>query len=340
MGAMLFCNIGWMNRYEGLEGRPDKIVGGGQYVTDNETGHEVCNFLKCGDGFVYGHVETIQGKKDRRIQIEALGGAGDFVEGIDVIWTATDPDERGRRIVGWYRHATVFRERQTFAQPPSKQHSRDGIGNYRIRAEAVNARRLDLEDRTLKLGRGPGWMGQTAWWSPSENSPLEVRQFAEQVRQLLSNPLIQEPKRPQQNPMSPNSPSSPVTPYTRYINAYEVEITPRHTNLQKKFEAFVATEGATEIRPNVASVDLRYRDASRGLVFAEVKPCEPSDARYAIRTAIGQLLDYQQREMEKTSLLIVLEAQPTKLDERLATCNGFGVAYPSAGRFAVSWPSN
>jgi hypothetical protein len=36
MGNMLFCNIGWMNRYEGLAGKPDKIVGGGKWVTENE----------------------------------------------------------------------------------------------------------------------------------------------------------------------------------------------------------------------------------------------------------------------------------------------------------------
>ncbi len=32
MGALLFYNIGWMNRYEGLKGKPNKIVGGGRYV--------------------------------------------------------------------------------------------------------------------------------------------------------------------------------------------------------------------------------------------------------------------------------------------------------------------
>ncbi len=43
-GALFFCNIGWMSRYEGLSGKPDKIVGGGSYVAENATGGEVCNF--------------------------------------------------------------------------------------------------------------------------------------------------------------------------------------------------------------------------------------------------------------------------------------------------------
>jgi hypothetical protein len=63
MGAVLFCNIGWMNRYEGLDGKPDKIVGGGRFVTETGHGHEACNFVACRDGYVYGHVETSQGRR-------------------------------------------------------------------------------------------------------------------------------------------------------------------------------------------------------------------------------------------------------------------------------------
>ncbi len=117
---MLFCNIGWMNRYEGLAGKPDKIVGGGRWVHENEFGREVCNFLPCPDGYVYGHIETVHGENDRQIRLEKFGGNGDSIEGTDVIWTATHPDERGRRVVGWYRNATIFRERQDFAGYPSK----------------------------------------------------------------------------------------------------------------------------------------------------------------------------------------------------------------------------
>src|SRR5208282_5710824 len=68
MAPLLVCNIGWMSRYEGLEGKPDEIVGGGQYVNEHGRGHEVCNFLRCTDGYVYGHVETI--KKDTTVRLE------------------------------------------------------------------------------------------------------------------------------------------------------------------------------------------------------------------------------------------------------------------------------
>ncbi|MDF0585040.1 hypothetical protein [Bradyrhizobium yuanmingense] len=199
MKAILFCNIGWMSRYEGLAGKPDKIVGGGKFVAENETGLEVCNFLSCRDGYTYGHVETIQGEKDRQIQIEAFGGAGEYAD--------------------------------------------------------------------------------------------------------------------------------------------EVEISSRHDKLQGSFERYLARAGATQVTPNVASVDLRYNDATRGLTLVEIKPCDKASARYAIRTAIGQLLDYRQRANADVSLLIVLETAPSNEDRSLATQNGFGVAYPLRGTFEFLWPT-
>lgn len=185
MAGILFCNIGWMSRYEGNKGQPDKTVGGGSWVRENETGHEVCNFVTCPDGFVYGHVETIQGERDRKIRIETLGGNGDSVDGVDVVWTAADPKRGGRRVVGWYRNATVFRERQYFEKLPTRQHDRDDIRNYRIRARAEDAHCIDLEDRTLRLGSGPGWIGQTPWKLLSKDSSPDIRDFLEQIQRLL-----------------------------------------------------------------------------------------------------------------------------------------------------------
>ena len=101
MESMLFCNIGWMSRYEGLVGKPDKIVGGGSYVTENETGNEVCNFVACRDGYVYGHVEISKGKMDRKIRIEAAN----FSLGSDVSFREKSgrPAQRRRTGQGCYR---------------------------------------------------------------------------------------------------------------------------------------------------------------------------------------------------------------------------------------------
>ena len=90
----------------------------------------------------------------------------------------------------------------------------------------------------------------------------------------------------------------------------------------------------------MASIDLRYRDASKGEIFAEITPCERANVRYAIRTAIGQLLDYKQRANDEAFLLIVLETKPSEEDRLLATSNGFGIAYPAKGKFEIVWPTS
>ena len=37
--AMLFCLVGWMEKYQGLE--EDSIQGGGSYIDENGTGSEI-----------------------------------------------------------------------------------------------------------------------------------------------------------------------------------------------------------------------------------------------------------------------------------------------------------
>jgi hypothetical protein len=190
------------------------------------------------------------------------------------------------------------------------------------------------------MGRGHGWMGHTPWWAPSNESPPEIRSFVRRTRELLDGLSGPNGKRPNGDKQGRNSPGAASDPYLRYVAAYEVRITPRHSALQTKFERFLKADGATELRPNVASIDLRYRDANKGVVLTEIKPCERADARYAIRTAIGQLLDYRQRVEEEASLLIVLETKPNDEDRFLAISNGFGIAYPVKTTFGVFWPTD
>lgn len=185
MDHLFFCNIGWMGRYEGLNGKPDKIVGGGSFVNEHGAGGEVCNFLRADDDFIYGHVETVKGDSDRQISLEALGANGLSAEGITVVWTARHPQEGGRRVVGWYRNATVFRARQKFSKFPSVQHRRDGTGSFRVRTRAFDAQLLPVEERTIRMPKGPGWMGQVPWWTPPTQPNPEVSQFLAQVTSLI-----------------------------------------------------------------------------------------------------------------------------------------------------------
>lgn len=333
---LIFCNIGWMRDYAGLAGRPDKIVGGGKWVVENQTGGECCNFLEAG-GKVYGHVETVHGDRDRKISLGVLDpNAGDSVRA-HVVWTATHPEEGGRRIVGWYRNATVYRERQQFGRAPSRQHNADRLGSYRIEASAADACLLAPGDRTTKLGRGKGWMGHVPWWFPRNDAGLPIRKFVNDVRELISGSDVLVSVAEQQDVGRTRSPAPAATGYTRYLVKHELPVSPRHHDLQGRFAEYLGTTDAAEIRENVQSVDLVYsRDGQEVLV--EVKPCEQANVRFAVRTAMGQLLDYAQRWRGTVDKLVVVEQRPSPEDQELALVNGFGIGYPEGDSFQIEWP--
>jgi hypothetical protein len=187
MNSLFFCNIGWMDRYEGYVGKPDQIVGGGKHIDETGSGGEVCNFLPGKDGFIYGHVETVKKDIDRQIRIESLGATGDLADHVTVVWTALHPQEGGRRVIGWYREATVFRHRQTFRKYPSLQHRRDEVGSFRIFTQASHVSRVPIEGRTIRMPKGPGWMGQVPWWTPPARPGREVKKFLAQVVALMAD---------------------------------------------------------------------------------------------------------------------------------------------------------
>lgn len=186
---ILVCNVGWMARYQGLEGQPDDIVGGGKWVKENKRGHESCNFLPTPSGDVLGHFETIKGEIDRAVSIEKLGASddADHIDHIDIVWVATNPNAGGRRVVGYYRDATVYRRRQEHTKLPTKQHRLDQINSYMISAKVANVRCLALEERTIVLGRPPGWIGQANWWFPEHSEHPDVPDFITKVRALLAS---------------------------------------------------------------------------------------------------------------------------------------------------------
>lgn len=186
---ILVCNVGWMARYQGLRGQPDNIVGGGSWVERHKHGHETCNFLPTPSGEVFGHFETSQVKTDRSVDITKLGASVDDerIEHIDVVWIATEPNGGGRRVIGYYHDATVYRQRQRPGRYPTKQHNRDQIRSYMVSADVANVRCLGLDERSIELGRPPGWIGQTNWWFPEHSKHPDVPAFIAEVRALLDD---------------------------------------------------------------------------------------------------------------------------------------------------------
>lgn len=183
--AVIFCNIGWMERYQGLR-HGDQIVGGGSYVKEEGRGHEICNFAPSRN-VLYGFVQP----PGAQIDIDRIGAAADdeSISGVTVIWTATRPTG-GTAVVGWFKSATVFREYQKFPTPPAIQ-KQNGIDGYWISAPSDQANLLPVDERTLEIPRQvKGGMGQAnVWYADKPESASIVRRVLELVGGKRAKPV-------------------------------------------------------------------------------------------------------------------------------------------------------
>ena len=172
-----------MKRYRG-HSNSDKIRGGGSYNPDDK--HEAFNFQDV-DGHCYGYVQPTKWCK---IKIERIDPSclrvDDYLDDVLVVWTATNQIEGGTFIVGWYRHARVYR---TF-QNGSKLKERNGYG-YNIEALSSDCTLLIEQERTMRVPRATnalnkGFMGQSNIWY-ADNETEKVVNFRKLVVDYINN---------------------------------------------------------------------------------------------------------------------------------------------------------
>jgi hypothetical protein len=79
-----------------------------------------------------------------------------------------------------------------------------------------------------------------------------------------------------------------------------------------------------------------YRD-KRKLIIAEVKPVESVGTKYAIRAAVGQLLEYRYTIGQLSALLhIVLDEKPKKNEINFVKSLGLMLSYKrKSGKFVT-----
>jgi len=86
-------------------------------------------------------------------------------------------------------------------------------------------------------------------------------------------------------------------------------VEPLHAPLQEKFVDFLKEEKSLVIAQNQDYIDVQYK-RDNNVVFAEVKPTKNIEPKYAIRIALGQLLEYQFKHNKSAILEIVISNKP------------------------------
>lgn len=184
---VLFCNIAYMKYYDG-DIINDQPVNGGEYVAKNGDALEKYNFHPENDGYYYGFVETKytdgyeNAKSPKQIHIEKIDSSykgEDLIDNVTVVFCAKSNREGKTVVVGWYKNATVYKERQN-----------DINRQYNIKAKVEDCflvpeyNRQFVVPRATKSENGIGF-GQANIWFAAGNQ--EAKQFATKVIDYIDN---------------------------------------------------------------------------------------------------------------------------------------------------------
>ncbi len=183
---ILFCNVSWMEKYEGLEGV--KMSTGGSYVKTNGFGLEMYNFYVEPDGYCRGYVKNTSVNKENdyesTINLNKIDPSanGNYIDGITVVFVANnDKDKYGSRIVGFYEDARVYshlhkRHENSITDMP-----------FIIETKKENAICIPIEYRKMQIPRGKkGYLGQSNVWY-ADSMEEDVVNFVRKVKGYLYN---------------------------------------------------------------------------------------------------------------------------------------------------------
>ena len=194
---ILFCKISNMRYYKGVCDA-DQPKFGGKYVEENGYGHEEINFMPLEtDGEeleCFGFVEPKSNRGTRNtLHIENIEGCEackneDCIEDVLVIWCAKQ-DRGNVSVVGWYKHATVWRNLQdwTFTDSEGVEHERV----YNVIAKAKDCVLIPADRRnnnrwnvvTAKYTKSYGF-GQSMVWYPTQP---EAKVFLDRLVENIEN---------------------------------------------------------------------------------------------------------------------------------------------------------
>lgn len=171
---VLFLHIGWARHYRGDADDPPQGKFG--YIVK-----------KKGDPAETRNFRPIRGRchgyaPQATLNLGRLGAspAATQLDGVLVVWTATNPDGSGRYIVGWYRNARVFAGRREPRHLPFP---------VVTEAAAHDCHPLPLDERTFFVpSREKGWPGtSSAFYASAVLSTKEVGRILSYVGGVPAN---------------------------------------------------------------------------------------------------------------------------------------------------------
>lgn len=173
MSRIVFCEIAWMKYYKNFI--EDVPKNGREYI--NKSG-EVCNFFPCNHK-CYGYIMPYDGE----LHIERYGEKyrnKDQIDDITVVWVASDG--QNYKIVGWYEHATMYRNWQYYWQLFK--------GCYNLIADEKDCYLIEESDRSFIIPRasqtrnGIGMGKSQIWYADDPDTQIE---FVPKVLEYLDS---------------------------------------------------------------------------------------------------------------------------------------------------------
>jgi hypothetical protein len=112
---------------------------------------------------------------------------------------------------------------------------------------------------------------------------------------------------------------------------------PHHSVLQSKFVSFLKSQ-KIDVIEDKDYIDVQYH-RNGNLIYTEIKPTENIETKYAIRAAIGQLLEYRYMNKRDAYLEIVLGSKPKLKEIKFVNSLGITLTYLHNNKFKTNEPN-
>ena len=204
---IVFFNIAWMKEYRGNEDGNDKPVHGGSFVEVTGDAHEKYNFfpirsLEEQEVYCLGFYETKShnGQDENQMHIENISGCElcrkeESVEDVLVVYCAKHPAHNFTTVVGWYKHATVYRHYKEI------NFGEGDIQYYNALAKASDCVLLPVSARSRIVqwkvprktgGCGYGFGRANVWYASEEDKGLQeyLKRIVDQIENYRGENLM------------------------------------------------------------------------------------------------------------------------------------------------------